>query len=144
MLSNVPGVPHAVYLGDARLGGLYPVSTMGAGIGLNVTLASYAGSMDFGFVANSMALPRLGSLVAHCAAAYEELKAAAEVRGGAPLSAPLSARLSAPMPAAPSRKPPAAKKAGRASGTAAAAARQAPRKRAARPKTAARKTAKAA
>jgi WS/DGAT/MGAT family acyltransferase len=98
ILSNVPGVAHPLYLAGAELEGMFPVSTMGAGIGLNATLASYNGSMDFGFVANRMALPNLQDLAEHCAAAYAELKAAAAAR-------PAAQDTAGPVPAAAQRAP---------------------------------------
>ena len=44
ILSNVPGPRTELYPGGARLQAIYPISGMGAGVGLNVTLISYAGS----------------------------------------------------------------------------------------------------
>lgn len=77
VLSNVPGSATTLYLGGARMTGMYPISSIAAGMGLNVTLASYAGSMDFGFVGNGVALPRLAELARHTSDAFDELKAAA-------------------------------------------------------------------
>lgn len=77
VLSNVPGSATPLYLGGARMTGMYPISAVAAGMGLNVTLASYAGSMDFGFVGNGVALPRLPELARHTREAFEELKVAA-------------------------------------------------------------------
>ncbi len=92
VLSNVPGLPHAVYLNGAKLKGLYPVSTMGGGIGLNATLASYNGTMDFGLVASSLSMPSLHGLAQHCLDAFADLKEAAAARTAAdPVSAPVAA-----------------------------------------------------
>lgn len=77
VLSNVPGSATPLYLGGARMNGMYPISSIAAGMGLNVTLASYAGSMDFGFVGNGVALPHLSTLARHTQEAFDELKAAA-------------------------------------------------------------------
>jgi WS/DGAT/MGAT family acyltransferase len=52
VLSNVPGATETMYLAGARLVGNFPISALGMGVGLNVTLASYADTMDFGFVGN--------------------------------------------------------------------------------------------
>jgi len=79
VLSNVPGSATPLYLGGARMTGMYPISAIAAGMGLNVTLASYAGAMDFGFVGNGVALPRLAELARHTREAFDELKAAAAV-----------------------------------------------------------------
>lgn len=77
VLSNVPGSATPLYLSGARMSGMYPISAVAAGMGLNVTLASYAGAMDFGFVGNGVALPHLPELARHTREAFEELKAAA-------------------------------------------------------------------
>ncbi|MBN8508954.1 MAG: wax ester/triacylglycerol synthase family O-acyltransferase [Burkholderiales bacterium] len=80
VLSNVPGSPKPLYLNGARLTGMYPISSIAGGMGLNVTLASYAGSMDFGFVGNGVALPHLSELARFTREAFDELKAAAAKR----------------------------------------------------------------
>ena len=77
VLSNVPGARETLYLDGARLLGSFPISALGMGVGLNVTLASYADTMDFGFVANGRALKDLPQLARHTREAYEALKAAA-------------------------------------------------------------------
>jgi WS/DGAT/MGAT family acyltransferase len=81
VLSNVPGTPDTLYLGGARLTAMFPVSMLIGHIGLNVTLASYAGNMDFGFVGNRSALRDLEPLVRHCGRAFAELQRAAAGRG---------------------------------------------------------------
>ena len=91
VLSNVPGSATPLFLGGARMSGMYPISSIAAGMGLNVTLASYAGSMDFGFVGNGVALPRLPELARHTAEAFEELKAAAALMPPAETGAPEAA-----------------------------------------------------
>lgn len=77
VLSNVPGSAKPLYLNGARMSGMYPVSSIAAGMGMNITLASYAGSMDFGFVGNGLALPQLSELARHTREAFDELKSAA-------------------------------------------------------------------
>jgi len=52
IISNVPGSPVPIYLAGARLQALYPVSAVGHGIGLNITVMSYCGGLDFGIVAD--------------------------------------------------------------------------------------------
>lgn len=80
ILSNVPGPRTDLYLGGARLQAIYPISGMGAGVGLNVTLISYAGSMNFGFVGNGVALPGLDRLARHTQEAFAALRRAAARR----------------------------------------------------------------
>ena len=77
VISNVAGAKEPRYLNGARLLGIYPVSALAASIGLNATLASYADSMDFGFVANAAAIDDPTRLAHHTLQAYEELKEAA-------------------------------------------------------------------
>ena len=78
VISNVPGIKEARYLNGARLLGIYPISALAASIGLNVTLSSYNGHMDFGFVANASAISDVCALAEHTLLAYRELKAAAK------------------------------------------------------------------
>ncbi len=83
VLSNVPGSREPLYLDGAALAGDFPISALGAGIGLNVTLVSHANSMGFGFLGNGVALPEL-SLMAQCTGeAFEKLKKAAARRATA-------------------------------------------------------------
>jgi diacylglycerol O-acyltransferase len=81
VISNVPGAPRAMYLDGARMQGMFAVSAIAASIGLNATVSSYNGSMDFGFVGNGETMPALTTLARHVADAFEDLKAAA-ARGG--------------------------------------------------------------
>jgi len=80
VLSNVPGPREEHYLGGARVAAVYPISAIGAAIGLNITLASYADSVGFGFVANGDALPDLTDLARYTGEAFAELQAAAARR----------------------------------------------------------------
>jgi diacylglycerol O-acyltransferase len=74
VISNVPGATRTMYLGGSRLLGMYSVSAIAASIGLNVTTASYAGQMDFGFVGHGATMPSLTSMAAHVADAFHELQ----------------------------------------------------------------------
>ncbi|OBH43111.1 wax ester/triacylglycerol synthase family O-acyltransferase [Mycobacterium mantenii] len=84
VISNVAGAKETRYLDGARLLGIYPVSALAASIGLNATLASYHGSVDFGFVANAAAIDDATQLARHTLRAYKELKAAARSRPAHP------------------------------------------------------------
>jgi diacylglycerol O-acyltransferase / wax synthase len=79
VLSNVPGAREDRYLGGARLRAVFPVSALGAGMGLNVTLSSHFDTLGMGFVGNRVALPDLGALAEHTRRAFDELTAAAYV-----------------------------------------------------------------
>ena len=49
MISNVPGPRRPLYFRGARLAATYPLSIPYHGYGLNITINSYAGHLDFGF-----------------------------------------------------------------------------------------------
>ncbi|MCC7039836.1 MAG: wax ester/triacylglycerol synthase family O-acyltransferase [Burkholderiales bacterium] len=87
VLSNVPGPRTQLYLRGARLAAMYPMSALGVGIGLNVTLLSCGESMDFGFVANGAALPDLDRLALATGKAFSALRAAAPARAALPAAA---------------------------------------------------------
>lgn len=59
VISNVPGPNHPLYSGGARLEHYYPVSTIVDGQGLNMTVQSYNGSLDFGFIGDRELVPDL-------------------------------------------------------------------------------------
>jgi WS/DGAT/MGAT family acyltransferase len=52
VISNVPGPQIPLYLAGARLVANYPVSVITDGMGLNITVQSYDGHLDFGIVAD--------------------------------------------------------------------------------------------
>jgi hypothetical protein len=55
----------------------WPVSIVTHGLGLNITVQSYCGSLDFGLIAASRAVPDIDKLVRALHAAHEELKSCA-------------------------------------------------------------------
>jgi diacylglycerol O-acyltransferase len=73
LVSNVRGPAGPLYLNGARLEALFPISTLIGGIGLNVTLMSYAGQVVFGFTANGSALPEVESLAVDVRQAFDRL-----------------------------------------------------------------------
>lgn len=76
VVSNVPGPPAPLYLAGARLLTYWPVSIVEHGVGLNITLQSYAGSLDFGLVAARSAIPDLHRVAQGLLDGYAELEAA--------------------------------------------------------------------
>jgi diacylglycerol O-acyltransferase / wax synthase len=76
VVSNVPGPPMPFYLAGARLKTYWPVSIVEHGLGLNITLQSYAGSLDFGLIAARCALPDLHRVARGLLEAFDELEAA--------------------------------------------------------------------
>ena len=57
VISNVPGPPIPLYMGGAELQNNYPISVITDGAGLNITVLSYRGSMDFGVIADPDQMP---------------------------------------------------------------------------------------
>jgi hypothetical protein len=55
----------------------WPVSIVTHGLGLNITVQSYCGSLDFGLIAASRAVPDIDKLVRALHAAHEELRTCA-------------------------------------------------------------------
>jgi len=75
IISNVPGPRYPLYLAGARLENLYPVSGIGDGMGLNMTVCSYMDNLDFGAVACRELVPDLWRLNDHVPEALDELVA---------------------------------------------------------------------
>jgi WS/DGAT/MGAT family acyltransferase len=75
LISNVPGPQHPLYSAGARLVANYPVSAVSDGAGLNITVLSYCGHLDFGLIACREMVPDLWNLVAYLGEALEELNA---------------------------------------------------------------------
>jgi WS/DGAT/MGAT family acyltransferase len=63
VISNVPGPQFPLYLAGARLEAHYPVSVITDGMGLNITVMSYMGHMDFGIVADRDQMPDVHKLI---------------------------------------------------------------------------------
>ncbi len=59
IISNVPGPSTPLYSAGARLEHFYPVSALADGQGLNMTVQSYNGNLDFGFIACRELVPDL-------------------------------------------------------------------------------------
>jgi WS/DGAT/MGAT family acyltransferase len=75
VVSNVPGPAFPLYLAGAQLEHMYPVSTITDGMGLNVTVMSYLGSLDIGLIACRELLPDVWSLLGWFRDALDDLKA---------------------------------------------------------------------
>jgi WS/DGAT/MGAT family acyltransferase len=63
VISNVPGPQFPLYCAGARLDANYPVSVITDGMGLNITVMSYCGHMDFGIVADRDQMRDVGQLL---------------------------------------------------------------------------------
>lgn len=77
VISNVPGPKKPLYWNGAKLEHSYPISLLPAGQNLNITLFSYAGSLDVSMVACRRRLPHMQRLIDHLEEALAELEALA-------------------------------------------------------------------
>jgi hypothetical protein len=74
VVSNVPGAQIPLYLAGARLLGNYPVSAItDASGGLNITVMSYNGQLDFGIVVCRELIPDVWNLIDYLHEAMAEL-----------------------------------------------------------------------
>lgn len=78
IISNVPGPNYPLYSAGAELKHFYPVSALADGQGLNMTVQSYNGNLDFGFIADRDLVPDLWTMMDHLQASMNELLKAAE------------------------------------------------------------------
>ena len=72
VISNVPGTPVPLYLAGAQLLSFHPTSIIMHGLGLNITVQTYAGRVDFGIVADKKALPHASDFAKAIEAAFAE------------------------------------------------------------------------
>ena len=95
VVSNVPGPQFPLYLGGAKVEAHYPISVITDGMGLNITVMSYCGNLDFGLVADRDQIPDLWTVMDGLRDSLTELKGLADaVRGklgGPPRDTPTTA-----------------------------------------------------
>ena len=75
VISNVPGPAVPLFMAGAELKHFYPVSALADGQGLNMTVQSYNGNLDFGFIACRELVPDVWLLTDLLHAAMQELLA---------------------------------------------------------------------
>ena len=75
-ISNVPGPSVQMYFNGAHLDEIYPVSTAFDGMGLNVTVCSYAGRLQVGYVTDADVMDDVGALIPLTERALTELESA--------------------------------------------------------------------
>jgi diacylglycerol O-acyltransferase / wax synthase len=63
VVSNVPGPQFPLYMAGAKLEANYPVSVITDGMGLNITVMSYNGDLDFGLVGDRDQIPDLWVMI---------------------------------------------------------------------------------
>jgi hypothetical protein len=76
IVSNVPGPNKDCYFRGSHLDAMHPVSIPIHGAGLNVTMMSYADTLNFGFVGDRDAVPHLQRLAVYTGDAFTELQEA--------------------------------------------------------------------
>ena len=81
VISNVPGPTAPLDIAGARLVSIYSMGPILEGIGLNITVWSYCGSLNFGIVSCRELMPDLWRLTDYIRDALEELKKAVASEG---------------------------------------------------------------
>ena len=74
VVSNVPGPQFPLYCAGARLEANYPVSVITDGMGLNITVMSYDGHLDFGIVGDRDTIPDLWRVMGWLREGLDELE----------------------------------------------------------------------
>lgn len=72
-ISNVPGPQQPMYVAGAKITGYWPLSLVEHGLGLNITVISYADALHVGLVAADEAVPEIAPLADAIVAAFDEL-----------------------------------------------------------------------
>lgn len=75
-ISNLPGPEQPLHLRGARLEAIYPMSIPIHGMALNITVESYAGNLDFGFIGCRDAVPHLQRLAVYAGEELDRLEEA--------------------------------------------------------------------
>ena len=83
IVSNVPGPRNALYLAQARMEAIYPISIPSQGMGLNITCLSYNDQLAVGFTGCRDTLPSLQHIAVYSLEALEELEAAMQTKKAA-------------------------------------------------------------
>jgi diacylglycerol O-acyltransferase / wax synthase len=83
VISNVPGPQFPLYCAGARLEANYPFSVITDGMGLNITVMSYMGHLDFGIVGDRDQIPDLWCMIDWLRDELEELRPSGAGNGAA-------------------------------------------------------------
>jgi diacylglycerol O-acyltransferase len=103
VVSNIPGPAETLYWNGARLEGVYPLSIPTDGQALNVTVTSYAGSLEFGLTGCRRTVPHLQRLLRMLDESLVALEAACGFSG--PAERPTFAASAAPPNGSAARPP---------------------------------------
>jgi diacylglycerol O-acyltransferase / wax synthase len=82
VISNVPGPPVPLYSAGARVIAVYPLGPILEGAGLNLTVLSNMGSVDFGAIACREMVPDLWDIATGFTESVDELRKLAEQKEG--------------------------------------------------------------
>jgi WS/DGAT/MGAT family acyltransferase len=74
VISNVPGPPVTLYMAGAKMLTNYPTSIIVHGMALNITVQSYDKSLDFGLMADAVAMPDVAELAEAIRIAFDDVK----------------------------------------------------------------------
>jgi diacylglycerol O-acyltransferase / wax synthase len=99
VISNVPGPQVPLYMAGARMLTFHPLSIVMHGLGLNITIQTYAGNVDFGIIAGKNALPHAQDLANALLAAFEEAQSLYTL-GQAPSAVATATPVKTPVPGA--------------------------------------------
>ncbi len=77
VISNVPGPDFPIYLGGAEMVAGFPLGPVMDGAGMNITVMSYRGVLNWGVMACAESVSRLSDFARHIPGALEELLASA-------------------------------------------------------------------
>jgi len=72
VISNVPGPQAPLYMAGAKMLTNHPMSIVIHGVALNITIQTYAGSVDFGLIADKQAVPQVHDLTDALTQAFAE------------------------------------------------------------------------
>jgi WS/DGAT/MGAT family acyltransferase len=85
VISNVPGPDFPLYLAGAELVAGFPLGPVMDGAGLNITVMSYQGVLNWGLMACAETVPRVAALASYIPDALDELLRAAELGPAIPV-----------------------------------------------------------
>jgi WS/DGAT/MGAT family acyltransferase len=86
LISNVAGPDFPLYLGGAELVAAFPLGPVMDGAGLNVTVMSYRGVLNWGLIACAETVPDLDGVAGSVVESLDELRAAAGLTPATPVN----------------------------------------------------------
>ncbi|WP_313674214.1 wax ester/triacylglycerol synthase family O-acyltransferase [Mycolicibacterium sp.] len=81
-ISNVPGPPEPMYFNGASVDEIFPISSIWDGMGLNVTVCSYAEQTGIGYVVDRDIVTNIETLIPFTEQALTDLEAAVGIKAG--------------------------------------------------------------